>query len=273
MTVYIEYALIDNFIIDYILIKSAFALIGFPKKRKRLFLCSSLCSIFALLCPMITINKVLSSAIKILFLLLTTSLCFKYNDKKEYLYFISTFLLLTFLSGGAIIGVYNLLNLDYNSEISIAVMSLPVYFIVKFFGKVIKFIKRRKISSENFYKVELILGDISIETVGFFDTGNSVYDEDNPVIFCDETVAKKFLDPNGLPRLKRIEVDTVTGRAKLLSFRLDSIVIYYGDKPNIYNKVRVCVCKRVGLGCGVILHPSLIEGGEYETKKPNQKIS
>ena len=152
-------------------------------------------------------------------------------------------------------------------------MFLPVYFIVKFFGKVIKFIKRRSFPSENFYKVELILGDITIETVGFFDTGNSVYDEDNPVIFCDEKIAKKFLSGVSLPKMQKIEVNTISGRAKLLSFRLDCIVIYYGDKPNIYNNATICVCKRVGLGCGVILHPSLMEGGEYEIKKPNQKIS
>ena len=56
MTVYIEYVLIDNFIIDYLLLKTSLALSGVMVKRARLFFCAFLGAGFALLLPVISVS-------------------------------------------------------------------------------------------------------------------------------------------------------------------------------------------------------------------------
>ena len=52
MIVYIEYVLIDNFIIDYLMLKATFNLTGMPVKKRRLFLCAFLGAAIALMYPL-----------------------------------------------------------------------------------------------------------------------------------------------------------------------------------------------------------------------------
>ena len=40
---------------------------------------------------------------------------------------------------------------------------------------------------------------------------------------------------------------------------LDKLVIYIGDKPNIFNNVTLVVTNKVGDGYDVILHPAFLE--------------
>ena len=126
MTVYVEYVLIDNLVIDYLLLKATFALTGINYARGRLFVCAFFGAIVALVYPLIT-NKALSLIIKVLTGFLITLLAVKYRSKKEYCVNTALFFCLTFLSGGAFIGVCSILGIDYSSEFSIAVMILPVY--------------------------------------------------------------------------------------------------------------------------------------------------
>lgn len=272
MTVYIEYVLIDNFFIDYILLESAFALLHKKEKRRRLFLCAFISAIFSLVYPLIVVNQIILGLIKICFLLLVVSVCFKFSSKKEYAFFIGLFLGLTFLVGGGIIAIFNLFNLDYSAEISIALMGIPAYAILRVVKGAIKGIyKRRDIVSVSF-KCELRYKGVLVESMGFIDTGNGVYDNDSPVIFIDLKTATRLFS-GGIPSVKTIEVRTATGSKNLPTIVIDRLKIYRGDEPNIYNNVTACVIKSVRTGFGVILHPSLIEGENYETKKSNQKIS
>ena len=270
MTVYIEYVLIDNFFIDYILLESAFALLGKKEKRKRLFLCAFVFSVFALVMPLITVSSVILAAIKITTMLLCVSVCFKFTSKKEYIYFIFLFLLLTFTAIGAIMGIFGMLGIEYSGEISIALMGLPVYVVVRVSVKIIKFTKFRYSAKKCYYKVKLVSGEKEIFTTGFLDTGNHAFDGDSPLIFCDRKVAARLMG-NPPPKIKHVTVSSVGGEISLLSFKLTKIEIYYKDEPNIYYNVTLCACKNAGFGCEVILHPAL--GGNYETDKVAEKTS
>ena len=72
MKVYIEYVLIDNFVIDYLLLKATFAVTGYPYSKGRLFLCAFLGSLFALLYPLIPVGEPFITISKILFGLFLT---------------------------------------------------------------------------------------------------------------------------------------------------------------------------------------------------------
>ena len=93
MTVYIEYVLIDNLVIDFLLLKATFALTSIDYKRGRLFLCAFLGAIIALIYPLIHI-KIVSTLIKVLSGFLLTALAVKYKNKKSY--FINTAIFFTF---------------------------------------------------------------------------------------------------------------------------------------------------------------------------------
>lgn len=265
MTVYIEYVIIDNFIIDYLLLKTSLALSSVKVKRARLFFCALLGAGFSLLLPIISVSVVILALVKVLFGLLMVMLSAKFRSKREFYISSLFFFCFTFLTGGVILGVYSLLGLPYSTELSIAIMFLPVYFIVKGLRAVIKYVYRKKDVAGLIVDVELTVLERSITAKGFYDTGNGVYDGDNPVIICSKRFIKGFLEPL-LPRLKfkKIELSTVNKKGQNVAISLQELKIYNSDRVNIFNNVTlVIVAKSVGDGYDVILHPALIEGGKY----------
>ncbi|MBQ7236232.1 MAG: sigma-E processing peptidase SpoIIGA [Clostridia bacterium] len=275
MTVYIEYVIIDNLVIDYLMLKATFALTGLDFKRGRLFLCAFLGAMVALIYPLIEI-AIISTLIKILSGFLITLLATNYRSKKEYFIVTALFFCYTFLTGGAIMGVYSVLGIDYSSEYSIALMVLPVYLILRIVSSVIKFIYRRRHVVSATFNVTLCVGENKVSGKGFFDTGNALYDGDSPVIVCGKRFAKNLIGKDFYKvKMKKIKVNTVSGGTENIAFRLDELVIYIWDEPNIFNNVTLCVAGvGVGEGYDVILHPALMEE-IYDNKRifKTQKVS
>lgn len=263
MTVYIEYVVINNLIIDYFLLKASFHLSGIPVGRIRLFLCAFLGAGFALLYPLLSVNALLLSIIKIAFGLLMVLLCARFKSLRVFVITSTIFFSYTFLVGGAIIGVYNLFGLDYNNQITVAVIAFPVCLIINGLSKVVRYVYKRKDVESFIYDVEVSLDGVAVRCKGFMDTGNGLYDGKNPVIVCDKEFAKRFISPR--IKIKKILVNTVNGRTENIAFELSSLKIYQGDKSNIYNNVTLCVSNMaVGTGYELILHPALFKEGKDE---------
>ena len=259
MTVYIEYVLINNFVIDYLLLKATFELTGKAVSNRRLFVCAFLGSGFALLYPLITENKIIFTLAKVVFGFILVFIACKNLSFKSYYLNAVIFFVYTFLTGGALIGIYNLFGMNYSDEYFTALTFIPVYFILRSFGKAVKFIYNRRHVMRSTVDVELSLDDVKLKAVGFFDTGNGVYDGNSPVIFCEKKFAENFISIKGI-KFKRITVNTINGAKESLAFKLDSVKIYIKDKLNIFNNVTLCVSKHgVGSGYDVILHPALME--------------
>lgn len=275
MTVYIEYVIIDNLVIDYLMLKATFALTNTDFKRGRLLFCAIFGAAVALIYPLIEI-KIIQTTVKILSGFLITLLAAKYRSKKEYIIVTALFFCYTFLTGGAIIGVYSVLGIDYSSECSVALMVLPVYLILRGVSAVIKFIYRRRHVVSTTFNVTLCVGENKVSGKGFFDTGNALYDGDSPVIVCGKKFAKNLIGKDFYKvKMKKIKVNTVSGGTENLAFRLDELVIYISDEPNIFNNVTLCVAGvGVGEGYDVILHPALMEE-IYDNKRTfkTQKVS
>lgn len=273
MQVYIEYAIADNFVIDYLLLKVTFALTGRSVGRKRLFLCSLLGVVGALIIPLVSTYGIFQLAIKTAFLLLMVVLVNKKATVKEYLYFASIFLGLTFLTGGTIVAIYDALKIDYSSDISIATMIIPVSILLRGFSFVIKSVYKRRNVVRAIYKTQLELCGRTISCDGFLDTGNSVYFENSPVIFCAKKTFQTLIGIDAIKKMSFVEISTLAGRKRVPCVKLDRIVIYFADKPNIYENVSVCVVKRVGMGYDVILHPDLYGDVKDETDRAIKKTS
>lgn len=272
MKVYIEYVLIDNFVIDYLLLKSAFVLTGKTPKRKRLFLCAFLGAIISLFFPLASFSIILSLVLRLICLALLTVLSQK-TDMKGYLYFGLVFLGLTFLLGGSLIALFEAFKINYSSEICIAVMIVPAYLLLRIMARFIKTIFKRRSVTTNTYRTQLCLGDKKTECYGFFDTGNGVYLNDCPVVFCKHSMAKNLLELTDFKKIEFIEISTLAGSKRLPCIKLDSISIYFRDEPSIYTNVYVCITKVVGMSVDVILHPDLNGESGYETFKKTKKTS
>ena len=260
MTVYIEYVISDNFVIDYLLLKAALKIAGVPAKKSRLFICAVFGTAVALFYPLLENYRVLTVLVKLLCGVTMTLGCAKYRSPREYLITLATFALTTFLTGGAITAVYGLFGIPYSSETSVALIILPAFVLIKAATGTVSFIYRRKDLHGFLYRIKLCNGETEITATGFLDTGNGVYDENSPVIFCGKKLAEKLVFDGGktVP-LKRIVVSTVNGKESKICFKLNRIEIYNGGSANIYNNVTVCVAdKGMGAGYDVILHPALV---------------
>ena len=267
MTVYIEYVLTDNFVIDFLLFKTSFLIIGKTVPKLRIVVCAAVGAIFALLYPLITDNVVIISIVKVLFGLLLTFIAAKFYSIKEYLVFTAVFMGLTFFTGGVILGVFSLLNIDAYSEFSVALMLLPVYLTIKAIITLVRYFYRKKDLSDFVVKTEIVCGEKSVVLRGFFDTGNSLYDGLTPVIVVSKNAVMPLIDLKLLNGAKRITLDTAVGTEKKFSFKPDMLVIYSGNNRNIFNNVRVCVVNKVFSGYDAILHPAFME------KKNDAKIA
>ncbi len=261
MTVYIEYVIIDNLIIDYMILKATFALTGKTVTRSRLFLCAFLGVAVALLYPLISVSGVILTAVKIFSGLLIVLCAGRYKDFREYYISVTVFFVYTFITGGAIIGLFNLFGLNYASEYSVSLMALPVGIVINALSAVIRFIYRRKEVRALIYKVSLTLNGKTVFASGFMDTGNALYDGERIVIVCDKRFFTEFIGDGVLKvKLKKIKVGTVNGDKLNSAAELDLFKIYIKDEPNIFNKVTLCVAEgSVGEGYDLILHPALLE--------------
>ena len=276
MTVYIEYVIIDNLVIDYLLLKATFAITGISVLRRRLFFCALFGAAVALLYPLLSAHVIISVAVKVLAGLLIVLLAAKYGTVKGYVINTAVFFGLTFLTGGAIIGVFNILGLNYSAEYSVALMFIPAYLLIRGLTEVVKFVYRRKTIAAFTYKTEITLGGKTITASGFMDTGNGLYDGENPVIFCKKSVFGKLIDGSNLTaKIKKIRVDTVNGDKYYPSVKIDLLKIYILEKVNIYNNVTLAVVgENVGEGDDLILHPALMEDeNEVKSNAKSQKVS
>ncbi len=266
MTVFIEYVLLDNFIIDYLVLKATFELTGLEYRRWRLAVCAFFGAMFALIYPMLYVNVVLLTAIRILFGLSLIMTANSYKDLKSLYVNVLVFFAYTFLIGGAVIGVFNLLGIPLGSEGSVALAVIPVYLLLSGLTKLLRYFYKRKDIVPFIRELEISVFGLQLKAKGFMDSGNGLYDGDNPIVVCSKTFAEKFLDTDKLGEIKfkKVEVNTVNGKSSNIAFKIDYLKIYNGERSNIYNNVTMCVSRYpLGEGYDVILHPAFF-GGEYE---------
>lgn len=274
MYVYIEYVLIDNFVIDFLMLEATFATTGIRYSKVRLFLCALLGAIIALIYPLLQIHTVILSLVKVLSGLLIILIANNYKKLKTYYINAVIFFGYTFLTGGVIMGVFNIFSINYSSELSIAIMIIPAYAVIRTVVGVVKHIYRQKDVMCAVREFEITAFGVTDKGRGFIDTGNAIFDEDSPVIFMTKDYAMHFLSGNLTSiKFKKLTVGTVNGLAEKMAFKIENIVIYNRTNVNIHNNVTACIVNDIGEGYDVILHPALVRGNCYEIDRKTQKVS
>lgn len=273
MTVYIEYVLLNNFIIDYFLLKTAFTLTDVCPSEKRLLFCSFFSATFALIYPLLNIHSAILSAIKVCFGLLIVLEGSKYRSLREYFITCLMFFALTFLSGGTISGICSLLNLSENSFPVTFFTMFGVWGITKIALHMFTYLKNRKQTAKYIYKVKITVNKEECVAKGFLDTGNALFDGQIPCVVCNYKFAERFIRPDC--SIGRVKVKTVNSTELKLAVKNVLIKIYISDKQNIISNVTLVVSKEsVGDGYDLLLHPALIkENYERTIVDKTEKIS
>ena len=113
MQVYIEYVIIDNLIIDYLLISLSLRVANVKTNKLRLILSSLLGTIVAVIIPLLNIDNLYMFLIKIFLAVLMCYVAGSYISVKKYLITLASFFAFTFLSGGVIIAIFYFADVDY----------------------------------------------------------------------------------------------------------------------------------------------------------------
>ena len=277
MTIYLEYVLVNNFIIDFLLLKTTFLITGKSKKLKRLIATCILASVVALVFPLINLHQVLISLLKICLGIVMLLLSNTYSSNREMLINLFIFLTLTFVLGGAIFFIYSLIGVSGGSEFLVATIIIPCYVVVRIIKSVITYIYRRKNIEQVIYQTEIFVNGKRFFARGFLDTGNNVYYKNSPVIICQ----KKFIESafNSIEfykNLRRIEITTANGKTTNYCILLDSFKILIEGRENIFNNVFLMIAQINIDGADIIIHPDLVKKGGIDNEKPivkNKRVS
>ena len=217
MTVYAEYAFCDNFTMDCLLLFCAAVTLKIPFKYWRLALGAAVGTLCAMLS--VYVNGFWVYPVKLACLVLMCAVTVGFG-KKLFWYILLT-LTYTFVTGGAIVGIFNLLNVSYVSEnglvynmpVPLFVYVLAVALTVFLCYSIAVFVKQSKKIAPYLVKVTVTL-DKSYRVWGFCDSGNSVQCCGIPVCFVtrkfagiSEYFAKKMLQG----QCKTVQVVTLSG--------------------------------------------------------------
>ncbi len=271
MQVYIEYAFLDNFIIDFLLLKISLKCAKVRTGYLRLILASIIGTVLTLTLSLFTIKNPFLIGVKFLLGLLIVFLGGSYIKVKDYLLGAFYFFIFTFLSGGAIIAVFNLARIDYeayfilnyDSVIPIGVTFLLVYLSTQGFTLLIENIIKNKENENYFRKCEIVVKGKKLKAIGFIDTGNKLYDNFTglPVIIASKNFIKRLAFNGSLPsKYKNLKIETINGTSTIKIFYIDKLMIYKGTQMNIYNNVLLgegYLNLDVGEKCDLLLHSTL----------------
>ncbi len=184
MTVYVEYAFLENFFLDGVLLGLSLLFTRTPIGWRRLCFSAFLGAIFALVYPFITLPKPLSFLLKTAVGILLCLTAFgRIKSKKEWGRYALTavfFFTLTFAFGGAITAFSEGVFLGKTPAsivfIGVAILGLISLFLAK------KLHKKRAVYA-HLYDCEILYKQRVAAAVGFLDSGNTVTKFGLPVCF------------------------------------------------------------------------------------------
>ena len=216
MTVYIEYALIENFLYDYVLLRLAFFASREKTKWFKAAFSALLGAVFAIVCPFISLPSALFLCLKIGVGLLLCMLSFgRLKTKKEwgrYAFTVLCFFCLTFGFGGALQSFSGKKALPPQAVfIGVVCLSLT-------FAALIQKLYQKRALHAFIYPCALSFGQNTVRSLGYYDSGNCAQKDGVPICFVSpeilyELFAEEILQGGGTVR-DETEIKTLSGAKK-----------------------------------------------------------
>lgn len=259
MQIYVEFALLENFCMDFALLCAAKVAVKNPCGYLRIALASALGAAFAVCFPLFKLSGVLAVVVKIASGFLIVAVAGKFSSFKGFLKLAVAFTVATFVTGGALIAVFSLTGVSYTDGGGYLLSSVPVG--IPLFAAVCLIIVIKKLAAKRVAnrviqaKCKIYYNGKSTVCGAFYDSGNKVYYDGVPVTVAPKHVALQLID---FTRIKTFAlVHTVAGEGKLPLFTADKIEIDDGKSVIVKRGVLIGVSpKHINK---VVLHPDLSE--------------
>ena len=238
MNVYVEYVVLDNFVIDTLLLWAVALTLRIPFKRYRLALGGAVGAACAVASTFVT--GVWLYLLKGACLLAMCVVAVGFG-KKLFWHILLT-VAYTFVLGGAIIGLFNLFKIDYlngdgqfyQMKVPLCVYAIAVALVAFLCYSIVIYVKNTKKTTPYRVKVQIEL-DKSYTVDGFCDSGNTLSHDGIPVCFVTKSFkgfADYFVRQTLSGRVVRVEVATVTGTQKVAA--VEGKITVKGEQKKVY---------------------------------------
>lgn len=266
MEVYIEYALLENFIIDCILLLVTRYEWSMPVRPLKTALTAAGGALFAVCYPLLSLPIWCGYVLKISGGLLLGLLG---SDKKGWIRFSLTLLCNTALLGGMVYAAYGIFSLPAAEGVPIGLISACALLFVCGVCVGGQALKRHWKGKRFLYACTLTLRGNTVKTNGFLDTGNDVRFCGEPVHILSRKKALALWGENlfsAHTERESVFIRTAGGTTEIPVFRIDRLEIYYEGKRNIIEQAVIGLAPvELGAGYDLLLHPDVLIGGKHET--------
>ena len=233
MKVVVEYVLLENLLINFIVLKTTCLI--FKEKSKLLLLAAFLCACLTVALPALALSKTGSFLVQIGLTILSVCICFKFTTFKKFISVFCCQFLAAFIYGGACYFFEALFGIS--STLIVLAVVVVVFMIVNVLCR--KIYKKRAV--ENFcFQVEIETDGKKTKWKAFLDSGNFLFDglTQTPVtlinfkvfasIFSDISLEDVLRRSEKLKKLKfahYINLGTLSSSNKILVFQVDKLCI------------------------------------------------
>ena len=264
MTVYIEYAFLENFILDGALILLSVVCAREKVRPLRLLLASLIGAAEAIVFPLIGLPVWAQYILKLLGGLLLPVVAVRAKTFKPYAVAAVVFFLLTFALGGLLTAIYSFFSVSYDEAGGYLIGQAPVGLVLGsalFFAIAVVFFakhlyRRRKIM-RNLVDCTLTAGDRVVHWRGLIDSGNCLEFRGKPV--CVVSAAAIFaLFGKNLKESGRMVVRSVNGERDRPVFSCEKMQLGLGRRARLKEDVYLTV-GRVEGDYQLVLSSALME--------------
>lgn len=210
MHVYAEQLLFENLIINYIILYATKVFTKSDTSKMRLFLASTIGSIYTLIAFFPSIAFILKFITKIMVAIILIQVAFKPKNVKLFVKIMATFHLVAFTFAGVCLSLLYATQIDrymsggifYISNFKIKKLIMAIVFGWILFELVLEYIQNKNMKIQNLISLKINFKDKEVKVKGMVDTGNSLKDPINrlPVIVV-EFVAIKELFPESIQEI------------------------------------------------------------------------
>lgn len=270
MTVYIEYAFLQNFFLDGALIWLALKGTKTPVKGWRLFLASLIGAVFAIVYPLIKLPSGLGLILKLSVGLLLCLISFgrlkTKVERRRYALFVSLFFALSFLFGGALLSLTQGLSIknmrSLVTPIGFAVLSIFCVALIR------KMYKKSRLW-RYIYTCKIISEGKSFSTLGFFDSGNAAEKNGIPVCFLSPETAYSlwgegvlFADGKRGQVCDEMQITTMAGAKRIALYKGALEIEKRGKTRRIEEVYFAPSANMISKEYTILLHSRIFDEGE-----------
>lgn len=241
VTVYVEIVIFNNLCIDLLLGVTTSLCRRRKVKKLRQTLSAIIGSVVAVFYPFMP--AVAQIVVKLLLAFLLVIIIDKYASIKDYLVSVGVYVLFTYILGGVVYGLSNLVGVDVRNYciLGILTMSILILEIVLWFV-----LMRKPEENKRFYDVVIRFKNKDYQFKGFYDSGNTLSDPltGKPIVILSKNVVDKLCENQQIVFDGFVEVKTINGESTVPIIEFEEIrcgkAVYHGYGAITDQEVKDC---------------------------------